>query len=71
MHRITPLVLLALSIGAVVAQTNRTTRYLLDKPKCTEKRMSQIELKAAKVVSLGPKGRSFPENERQLKRYCR
>jgi len=47
------------------------TRYLLNKPECTEKNFNRIEAIIARAAVIGPHGRKFPEDLKQLKSFCK
>ena len=41
------------------------------KTHCSDRYMRRTDRNVAKLMGLGPHGRMFPENQQQLKAYCR
>lgn len=43
---------------------------MLSNPKCNEQYLQETDNVVAKLLSFGPNGRPFPENDKELKSYC-
>lgn len=51
---------------------SRSLKYIKsDNPNCDIKRQLRIDQVYNKLVSLGKNGRKFPENPKQLKKFCK
>lgn len=51
---------------------SRSLKYIKsDNPNCDIKRQLRIDQVYSKLVSLGKNGRKFPENPKQLKKFCK
>ncbi|KAH9405752.1 hypothetical protein TYRP_014048 [Tyrophagus putrescentiae] len=46
------------------------SKFMLSNPKCNEQYLQETDNVVAKLLSFGPNGRPFPENDKELKSYC-
>lgn len=63
--------LLILFIKQISAISSFTSKFINeDDVECDEDGQEKFDSDMAKLVTLGPYGRKYPENYRQLKSYC-
>lgn len=63
--------LLILSIEQILAISSFTSKFINENDvECDEDGQDKFDSDMAKLVTIGPYGRKYPENNRQLKSYC-
>ena len=61
-----------MTLSRLVDGKKKARTYLLtNKAHCNSKEQVRIEKIAAKLLTVGPNGRSFPETGAQVKVFCR